>query len=61
MSRHIEACDQRVRAAELSPNDYSLVVSSATALRLLDRKLEAEKFYRMVKQSRWNSNVPLTV
>lgn len=44
----MEACEQRVRAAELSPNEYSLVVSAATALRLLDRKVEAEKWYRLV-------------
>lgn len=48
MARHLEACEQRVRAAELSSNEYSLVVSAATALRLLDRKVEAEKWYRMV-------------
>lgn len=48
ISRHMEACEQRVRAAELSPNEYSLVVSAATALRLLDRKIEAEKWYRLV-------------
>jgi hypothetical protein len=48
VSRHVEACEQRVRAAELSPNDYSLVVSAATALRLLDRKVEAEQWYRTV-------------
>lgn len=53
-SRHVEACEQRVRAAELSPSDYSLVVSAATALRLLEKKQEAEKWYRLV--SRMNSN-----
>lgn len=47
-SRHLEACEQRVRAAELSPSDYSLVVSAATALRLLEKKQEAEKWYRLV-------------
>uniref|UniRef100_A0A1B0DFN0 Uncharacterized protein n=1 Tax=Phlebotomus papatasi TaxID=29031 RepID=A0A1B0DFN0_PHLPP len=46
MSRHEEACEMRIRAAELSPNDYTLVVTAATALRLLDRKVEAEKWYR---------------
>lgn len=51
VSRHVEACEQRVRAAELSPNDYSLVVSAATALRLLDRKPEAERMYRTVISS----------
>lgn len=48
VSRHIEACEQRIIAAELSPDDYSLAVSVATALRLLDRKNEAEKWYRTV-------------
>lgn len=48
MSRHAEACEQRVLAAELSPTDYSLVVLAATALRLLEKKQEAEKFYRLV-------------
>lgn len=49
ISHNEEACEQRVRAAELSPNDYSLVVAAATALRLLDRKNEAEKWYRTVR------------
>lgn len=49
MSQHKEACEQRVRAAQLSPNDYSLVVAAASALRLLDKKNEAEKWYRMVR------------
>lgn len=48
VSRHVEACEQRIIAAELSPDDYSLAVSVATALRLLDRKNEAEKWYRTV-------------
>lgn len=48
VSRHEEACESRIRAADLSPNDYSLVVSAATALRMLDRKAEAEKWYRQV-------------
>lgn len=51
-SRHLEACEQRVRAAELSPNDYSLVVSAATALRLLEKKQEAEKWYRLAVKLR---------
>lgn len=51
LSRHEEACNSRVRAAELSPNDYSLVVSAATALRMLDRKSEAEKWYRQVMKT----------
>lgn len=49
MSRHEEASEQRIKAAELSPNDYSLAVAAATALRLLDRKNEAEKWYRTVR------------
>lgn len=49
MSRNEEACEQRIKAAELSPNDYSLTVAAATALRLLDRKNEAEKWYRTVR------------
>lgn len=48
VSRNEESCEQRLHAANLSPNDYSLVVSAATALRLLDRKVEAELWYRMV-------------
>jgi protein O-mannosyl-transferase len=49
VSRDEEACDHRVKAAELSSKDYSLVVSAATALRLLDRKEEAETWYRQVR------------
>lgn len=49
MTRHVEACEQRIIAAELSPDDYSLAVSVATALRLLDKKNEAEKWYRTVR------------
>lgn len=37
-----------MRAAELSPNDYQLVTAAATALRMLDRKHESEKWYRQV-------------
>lgn len=37
-----------MRAAELSPDDYQLVTAAATALRTLDRKHEAEKWYRQV-------------
>lgn len=48
VSRHKEACEERIRAAELSPMEYSLVVSAATALRLVDRKIEAERWYRKV-------------
>ena len=50
MSRQEEACEQRIKAAELSPSDYSLAVAAATALRLLDRKNEAEKWYRTVRR-----------
>lgn len=48
VSREQEACKHRVRAVELSPDDYSLVTSAATALRLLDRKVEAELYYKQV-------------
>lgn len=47
LNRIEEACQSRIKAAELSSNDYSLVVSAATSLRLLDRKSEAEKWYRL--------------
>lgn len=53
ISRHEEACESRVRAAELSPNDYQLVTAAATALRMLDRKHEAEKWYRQVSVERY--------
>lgn len=49
MSRNNEAAEYRIRAAELSPKDYSLVVAAATALRLLDRAHDAEKWYRQVR------------
>lgn len=55
VSRHVEACEQRIIAAELSPDDYSLAVSVATALRLLDRKNEAEKWYRTVRNQTYKS------
>lgn len=48
VQRHSEAVEQRVYAAELAPNDYSMVVAAATALRLADRKAEAERWYRWV-------------
>lgn len=44
-----EACQYRVKAAELGPDDYSLVTAAASALRLLDRKVEAERWYRQVR------------
>jgi protein O-mannosyl-transferase len=50
VSRDEEACEHRVKAAELASKDYSLVVSAATALRLLDRKEEAEQWYRQVNE-----------
>ena len=50
--RQNEASEYRLRAAELSPNDYSLVMAAATALRLQERKAEAEKWYRQVKIKR---------
>lgn len=34
----------------MSPNDYQLVTAAATALRMLDRKHEAEKWYRQVSK-----------
>lgn len=55
VSRHAEACEHRIIAAELSPDDYSLAVSVATALRLLDRKNEAEKWYRTVRSQIYSS------
>lgn len=48
ISRHEESCAARLKAAELSPNDYQLVTSLATALRQLDRKHDAEKWYLQV-------------
>lgn len=48
VSRHAEACAAKVHAAELAPTDYALVVGAATALRLMDRKSEAEYWYRQV-------------
>lgn len=47
-SRHHESVVYHRRAAELAPTDYALVVAAATALRLLDRKVEAELWYRKV-------------
>ncbi|KAM7350975.1 transmembrane O-mannosyltransferase targeting cadherins 2 isoform 2-T2 [Cochliomyia hominivorax] len=45
-TRLAEAITYRIKAAELAPRDYSLVVAAATALRLMDRKQEAEIWYR---------------
>lgn len=52
MSRDQEACAHRIRAVELAPDDYSLVTNAATALRLLDRKEEAEVYYKQVSGGR---------
>ena len=49
-----EAFQYRVKAAELAPEDYALVMAAASSLRLLDRKLEAERWYRQVSS-------PLTI
>lgn len=51
VSRHDEAVEQRILAAELAPKDYALVVSAATALRMAERKTEAESWYRLVSSS----------
>ena len=50
VGRHEEACKSRVRAAELSPNNYNLVMAAATSLRWRDRKEDALKWYRQVKK-----------
>lgn len=49
-SRHHESAVYHRRAAELAPTDYALVVAAATSLRLLDRKVEAELWYRKVSK-----------
>lgn len=51
VSRHAEACAAKVHAAELAPTDYALVVGAATALRIMDRKSEAEHWYRQVNNN----------
>ncbi|XP_067622671.1 protein O-mannosyl-transferase Tmtc2 isoform X2 [Eurosta solidaginis] len=53
-SRSEEALFYRIRAAELAPDDYALVVAAATALRLSDRKVEAESWYRKAVEMRPN-------
>lgn len=50
VGRHEEACRSRVRAAELSPNNYNLVMAAATSLRWRDRKEDALKWYRQVRE-----------
>lgn len=47
LQRHSEAAVQYVRAAELSPEDYELVVAAATALRQAERRQDAEHWYRI--------------
>lgn len=44
--RHREAAVQYVKAAELRPADYDLVVAAATALRQAERKNDAETWYK---------------
>ncbi|XP_017489517.1 PREDICTED: transmembrane and TPR repeat-containing protein CG4341, partial [Rhagoletis zephyria] len=53
-SRTEEAIFYRVRAAELATDDYALVVAAATALRLSDRKVESESWYRKAVTMRPN-------
>lgn len=50
IGRYEEACRSRVRAAELSPNNYKLVMTAATSLRWRDRKEDALKWYRQVRE-----------
>lgn len=58
MSRHEEACESRMRAAEIAPNDYQLVTAAATALRMLDRVQEAERWYRQVSHEILRNKIP---
>lgn len=44
--RHDEAAQQYMRAAQLTPADYELVLRAATALRQAGRYFQAETFYR---------------
>jgi tetratricopeptide (TPR) repeat protein len=46
LERHAEAAAQYVRAVELAPAQYDLVLSAATALRHAGNKQRAERFYR---------------
>ncbi|PSN37299.1 Transmembrane and TPR repeat-containing protein [Blattella germanica] len=46
LERHAEAAAQFVRAVELAPSQYDLVLSAATALRHAGHKQQAEHFYR---------------
>jgi Tfp pilus assembly protein PilF len=46
LERHAEAAAQYVRAVELAPAQYDLVLSAATALRHAGHAQRAENFYR---------------
>ena len=46
LERHAEAAAQYVRAVELAPAQYDLVLSAATALRHAGHAQHAENFYR---------------
>jgi tetratricopeptide (TPR) repeat protein len=52
LERHAEAAAQYVRAVELAPAQYELVVSAATALRHAGHKQRAEYFYRKAAELR---------
>ena len=41
-----DAAEEQLRAAELSRSDYDLAVAAASALRRVDRREEAELWYR---------------
>ncbi|RZF44540.1 hypothetical protein LSTR_LSTR002313 [Laodelphax striatellus] len=46
LDRHSEAANQYLRATELAPKQYDLVLSAATALRQAGMNHQAENFYR---------------
>ena len=46
LNRLSEAANHYIRAAELKPADYELVITVATVLRQANRKTEAEYWYR---------------
>lgn len=46
LERHSEAATQYLRAAELAPKQYDLVLSAATALRQAGQNQQAETLYR---------------
>jgi predicted Zn-dependent protease len=52
LERHAEAAAQYVRAVELAPAQYELVLSAATALRHAGHKQRAENFYRRAAELR---------